>query len=367
MKQNYYKDDCKEQKSFRPSILSPVILKDIQKFEVERQVDRLKPKFDFSECKTWNVYKLSDICSCNMGKHNNGNYGDVWSYKCECEYVIKLDRNGYNCNEVNHHIKMAELGVAPPLYEVWRCINDSHQTKATILIMKKLDKTLLEWMESTDVNQEELIFSVFSKLEEKVRLMHSNNVIHYDLKADNIMIDKNEPYIIDFGLSKPIEEHINKTNINKLEYQNLADDIFRKHVFQKLFGLNKLKFFILKMTSYLPDQDRLSQLFRDESPLKQSPLKKSSLKKSPLKQSPLKQSPLKQSPLKHLPLKQSPPDEYKTIKELIQKIFDIKNITTKDDSDKYKKQIIESIIKKNKHITEEKAKQLFDEMKDGLL
>jgi len=356
MKQNYYKDDCQEKKSFTPSILSPTILKDIDNFEKTRLEDTLKPKFNFSDCKTWNVYKLSDICSCNMGKHNKGNYADVLSYKCECEYVIKLDRNGYNCNEVNHHIRMAELGVAPPLYEVWRCMNDTHETKATILIMKKLDKTLLEWLESIDVvNQEELIFSVFSKLEEKVRVMHENDIIHYDLKVDNIMIDNDEPYIIDFGLSKSKEQHLDKTKINKLEYQILAYEIINgKPVFQNILKLKKLQHFKLKMFSYLPDTDRLTEMLEKQSP-RQSPKfpKKSTPRQSPLRKSPLRKSLPKQSPVKEDPDKQ--------LKDFIQKLFDKYDITAKDEMGAHREKIIETIIKKHK-IDVNKAAKLVDDM-----
>jgi serine/threonine protein kinase len=76
----------------------------------------------------------------------------------------------------------------------------------------------MEYIKGSDLFNEMEILGVFDEKKaaklihtvlEAINHIHSNGVVHRDLKPDNIMVDENnEPKIIDFGLSKDIGQHI---------------------------------------------------------------------------------------------------------------------------------------------------------------
>ncbi|CAG2117548.1 unnamed protein product, partial [Medioppia subpectinata] len=52
-------------------------------------------------------------------------------------------------------------------------------------------------------------YEIFKQLVESVKYLHNNNVIHRDLKPDNVLIDNENNYryikLCDFGLSKSVD------------------------------------------------------------------------------------------------------------------------------------------------------------------
>ena len=64
---------------------------------------------------------------------------------------------------------------------------------------------LFSEMEFLGVYDEKKAAKLIHTVLEAINHIHSNGVVHRDLKPDNIMVDENnEPKIIDFGLSKDI-------------------------------------------------------------------------------------------------------------------------------------------------------------------
>jgi len=93
--------------------------------------------------------------------------------------------------------------------EIKKCdFIDNHTTKIISNKMKYVgDKTLLDYfihiLEEKPDNISETIFDCYLHLLEGIELLQQNNIIHYDLKENNIMFDETQDYpiIIDFGLS----------------------------------------------------------------------------------------------------------------------------------------------------------------------
>jgi len=132
----YYKDDCDEKLEFKEELMilsSSMLMKLIQLEGIEE------------DCKAFLVYHIDQKkidCNWTLDQEDvkRGTYGAVRQACCDndCKYVVKIDKNGYNCNEVNHQIKLSKIGIAPSIYEVWRCMNSSGATLFTILIMDRL-------------------------------------------------------------------------------------------------------------------------------------------------------------------------------------------------------------------------------------
>ena len=91
-----------------------------------------------------------------------------------------------------------------------------------------------------------------------MKYLHDRNIIHKDLKSDNILLDKNfHPLISDFGLSKFIENghsHSESKNVGTLTY--MAPEIIRGEKYGKevdVYSFGILMFEIVTDSILYPD------------------------------------------------------------------------------------------------------------------
>ena len=176
-----------------------------------------------------NKFKLLD-------KIGSGSFSNV--YKCynirskeECALKIELDNS--NTKLLKHEIKICRhlqhnKGIANcKWYGIDYC---SHQSYA---IFELLDISLDNYKTelSGKLNLQETI-QIGLQLLELIEMVHTNGIIHRDIKPDNFMFGKNnhnQLYIIDFGLSKYYidnnDQHIsfkeNKGIIGSMRYISL--------------------------------------------------------------------------------------------------------------------------------------------------
>ena len=69
--------------------------------------------------------------------------------------------------------------------------------------------------------------NLFVELLEGYSLLHDQNLIHMDVKSNNIMVnEKKRPIIIDFGLTFDIEELKAAEKNDKETYNEMIDKIF---------------------------------------------------------------------------------------------------------------------------------------------
>ena len=169
------------------------------------------------KCDSWLIYKDED--DINMDKFMTGDmigkglYGKVFDL-CDkddmkdCKYVIKFDKNGYNCNEISIQIFLGKTGIAPKIYEVWRCLNTKKKTVHSIIVMEKCDISLMDLLTSKELCDyyqnrygRDIINNLFRKLIKSLREINDSDIIHNDNHLGNFMIKGDDIKIIDFGLS----------------------------------------------------------------------------------------------------------------------------------------------------------------------
>lgn len=214
----------------RSDVISNIMNEDIIKQIClkEKEDEKEKSKFviycdETKEIELILIYKDDTGCDWNIPDQipKKGKYGSVYTACCnsalssdekneECDYVLKIDKNGYNCREVYTHLLLANFGIAPKLYEVWKIKSQARPASAardmedigTIFIMKKLYRNLYDILLNDDLSTE-YINKIYQDLMYKIDVLYSNNIKHNDLHLHNIMTDYGGAlYFIDFGMSE---------------------------------------------------------------------------------------------------------------------------------------------------------------------
>lgn len=302
-KKMHYKEDCKENPNYdtdsKNTILTSTILRDLIMYENRRIQQSHKDPFeifkliDLQDCNVILFYKNEEKnCVWTLEKHQNvkrGSNAAVYQSCCDekCDYAVKIDTNGYNCNEVNSHIKMSVIEVAPKLYEVWKCVGLDGITKFTILIMDRLEKTLYEYLTDNTTSQVDAN-TVISKIPDLITKMFNGGVTHNDLHLENFMLDKsNNLYIIDYGWSNPatgiipsddykvMAEHLHEANIIRVlqnienvnrtrKLYTLVEQYYKELQREKgrsvTIGKKKIEKDEIKKSSFISPQQHLPQL-----------------------------------------------------------------------------------------------------------
>lgn len=128
--------------------------------------------------------------------------------KHECKILIKANRLGMNVPKVLN----ADSKSLP---------KDKFNLQLEYLQGDRLSETLNNYEENKQ-------FKVMKKIGEQTSLLHKNNIIHGDLTTSNTILNNNDVYIIDFGLSfistkiedKAVDLHLIKQALEAKHWQN---------------------------------------------------------------------------------------------------------------------------------------------------
>jgi serine/threonine protein kinase len=106
-------------------------------------------------------------------------------------------------NEILISQKMGELAVGPKIYDYYTCIDKS--VLQVYILMEYMDGgTLKDWaLKNNFTNQHK------KNVLEKIEKIHKEDVVHYDLHLENILVKENngypEFYIADFGIGLTLD------------------------------------------------------------------------------------------------------------------------------------------------------------------
>jgi tRNA A-37 threonylcarbamoyl transferase component Bud32 len=109
--------------------------------------------------------------------------------------------------------KAGEIGAGPKVID---CNSDPKKSKQYIVMQKLSGPLLGKYMADDDAVLDEKYLKSFKKA---LKLLNENHIRHNDLHPDNVMIDGNRIYIIDYG----------RSNIVKGKVANIGDYFSKQH------------------------------------------------------------------------------------------------------------------------------------------
>jgi len=119
------------------------------------------------------------------------------------EFAMKTFKKTKSTKNITHEAtcqnQASKFGICPKVIDI--------DLEKKFIVMEKLDKHLYDTMKKQKGNltksQQQQIFSIFQKLDEANVFHGDSNILNYMFKGDKL-------YIIDFGMSKIIDDKLKK-------------------------------------------------------------------------------------------------------------------------------------------------------------
>ncbi len=154
-----------------------------------------------------------------ISKINSGSFGNI--YKIEYNnnyYALKEEKNNELLKyEVNIYKNLREINNITKIYNIFN--NNTNNTSYIIMDLYDYDLNYYKKMYYNDLKYRENILEISVFLINILKNIHNNGYIHRDIKPANICLKNNQPYLIDFGLSK--QYIVNKKHIAEKSIRNV--------------------------------------------------------------------------------------------------------------------------------------------------
>ena len=170
----------------------------------------INPKYRTNQVEvTWIKDKFEHNINLPKNMINKGAEADIIETKYNKKEAIIKHRikKNYRVNSLDEKLRTmrtkeeAKLLNDSKKYNVRTPYIYSINLKEKSIVMEKIDAPELHKIieETTDINK---LKTLLNNIGETISQMHEGNIIHGDLTTNNILIDKEKPILIDFGLGK---------------------------------------------------------------------------------------------------------------------------------------------------------------------
>lgn len=170
-----------------------------------------------------------------LNEIGKGSFGVVYRVKCKktgkiyAAKISQIDNNSFSEEELNNFIRevniMGKVNHPSIIQYIGFSLFDFDGNPNSVIVTElmnkgsltnimKLERSSLSDAKWNDTQKLITIYGIASAMS----FLHSNNILHRDLKPDNILMDDDlYPKIADFGLSKINEPNFINTTINTIK------------------------------------------------------------------------------------------------------------------------------------------------------
>ncbi|KAK6089567.1 hypothetical protein P3W45_001449 [Vairimorpha bombi] len=134
-----------------------------------------------------------------------GSYGKLYlTYDCLTNKLI-LIKHIKNTNALNEAYIQSRISHPLIIKLYWVKILNDHELILGLEYFNNL--SLEDYIQHKEIFTEKSIFKIFRQLVDVTRYLHSINIVHGDIKTDNILVDSDfNIKLCDFGFSKEIQK-----------------------------------------------------------------------------------------------------------------------------------------------------------------
>lgn len=149
-----------------------------------------------------------------------GYFGAVYSLESNGDLVIKITRlvqeDEYSpqiplssfSQRVQIQEKLARLGYSVPVVDSWEC-----EGEYGVVVMKRLREDLKSYLSHIPKDR---YMDIISRVYALVFAVHATGIVHGDIKLENIMVDGDKLYLIDFDYAREAQPELVKRDLVQL-------------------------------------------------------------------------------------------------------------------------------------------------------
>lgn len=146
-----------------------------------------------------------------------------------CKTFLKSRYNSDKLSIIRNEISILKMMDHPNIVKIYEYYED--QERFNIVMEYCKGGELFENITKTGVFDEEVASSIMSQILSAISYLHSKNIIHSDLKAENIMFVNNDDddlhiKLIDFGMASKYDPEKKLSHIQGTPYY-IAPDVLR--------------------------------------------------------------------------------------------------------------------------------------------
>ncbi|KAF0488000.1 kinase-like protein [Gigaspora margarita] len=141
---------------------------------------------------------------------NSGGSGVIYKSKCKCCKItkaLKRLRDGTQIQNFNSEVEILQIAQGHPNIITFYGVTKDPSNGHYFMILQYVDKDLRDYLRENFKNLQ--FFDKFRMAEEIAQglwFLHTKNIVHGDLNSKNILVYNKQIKIIDFGMSKQINE-----------------------------------------------------------------------------------------------------------------------------------------------------------------